>query len=71
MNNVQMQIIIHLNKYWSKFPMLRFNQLLYALQNEYASINNTFSEDGFSTDLFYVSDEKFLEFLKKKVEEIK
>lgn len=70
MNNVQMQIIIHLNKYWSKYPMLRFNQLLYSLQIEYALNNNTHGNDGNSADLFYVSDEKFLEFLKQKVKEI-
>lgn len=70
MNNVQIQIIIHLNKYWSKYPMLRFNQLLYSLQNEYALNNNTYGNDGISADLFYVSDEKFLEFLKQKVKEI-
>ena len=61
--------------YWLKYPDLRFNQLIYILQSEYANSKDGIgrikevSEDGFERigfDLFNVEDDDFIEFLKKK-----
>ncbi|GGI93419.1 DUF1040 family protein [Shewanella gelidii] len=66
-----------INQLWTKNPDLRFNQLIYILQNGYSQINSGVGEvesaenDGFKQtgfDLFNVEDDDFLEYLKSKVQ---
>lgn len=63
---------------WDKQPDLRFNQLLYILQSEYSQMNNNFGrveakdKDGYlkiGFDLFNVDDDKFIEFLRQRLED--
>lgn len=68
-----------LTEIWKNYPDMRFNQLLDAIQNEYGNrvdwktkkkvyyLDDYTSEmmSTFKTDLFYLEDDKFLEFLKE------
>lgn len=64
------RIISLVEKLWTAYPDTRFNQLMYALQLEYAqeNMNYTYVDDGFP-DLFYTEDDNFEEFLIKKINE--
>lgn len=65
---------------WEMQPDIRFNQLIHNLQMEYnggSHVRNAFIEEtgwGFNPvrypDLFYVEDDKFIEFLKEKYNQI-
>jgi uncharacterized protein YihD (DUF1040 family) len=66
-----------INKYWLKYPDLRFNQLIYLLQSEYSNKRNGIGqikevlEDGYEKigfDLFHVEDDEFIDYLKEKIE---
>ncbi|MFK8001267.1 MAG: hypothetical protein AB8H86_16855 [Polyangiales bacterium] len=70
------EILGVLNQLWSKDPDLRFNQLLYNLQSQFAGENEgrgrikEAREDGSARvgfDLFSLEDEEFLRFLRSKV----
>ncbi|WP_419238512.1 hypothetical protein ACN08P_18000 [Photobacterium leiognathi subsp. mandapamensis] len=58
---------------WLKQPDLRFNQLIYSLQQQYSELHGekgqvkAVDQDGFAQigfDLFNVEDDRFIEFLK-------
>lgn len=71
--------------YWEKYPDTRFNQLIESLQWDYANENGfSYKKELYEkeewknivsyrplnvTDLFYVEDDKFIEFLKKKLDQ--
>lgn len=73
------EVIDVLTKIWEAQPDTRFNQLIYNLQREYSEGNGetVYSLEawghGFTyipetkVDLFSVEDDKFLEFLKTKI----
>lgn len=61
---------------WSRDPDMRFNQLIYMLQSEFSrenggegaveeTVDQSYSRVGF--DLFGLEDDRFIEFLQKKV----
>jgi len=67
-----------INVLWAKNPDLRFNQLIYILQNGYSKKNGNIGKiesvevDGFKQvgfDLFNTEDGRFLEYLKNKVQQ--
>ena len=67
-----------INVLWGKKPDLRFNQLIYILQNGYSKKNGNVGKiesvevDGFKQigfDLFNTEDDKFLEYLKNEVQQ--
>ncbi len=60
---------------WEQHPDLRFNQLIYILQNEFSATHSNEGKisapgsDGFDRigfDLFNVEDDLFLDFLRSK-----
>ena len=73
------EIMILITEIWKNYPDMRFNQLMDAIQNEYANridwkskkkvyyLDDYTSEmmSTFKTDLFYLEDDKFLDFLKE------
>lgn len=70
------EILGVLNQLWSRDSDLRFNQLLYNLQSQFAQANGGRGRvkeakgDGFERvgfDLFSVEDEDFLKFLRSKL----
>jgi hypothetical protein len=74
-----------INTIWCKYPDLRFNQLLESLQIEFNNSNGCIYTKELwekeehrgivtyrrttKTDLFYVEDDEFMEFLQKKLDE--
>jgi len=67
-----------INVLWAKKPDLRFNQLIYILQNGYSKKNGNIGKiesvdvDGFKQigfDLFNTEDDRFLEYLKNEVQQ--
>jgi len=67
-----------INVLWAKNPDLRFNQLIYILQNGYSKKNGNIGKiesvevDGFKQigfDLFNSEDGRFLEYLKNRVQQ--
>jgi len=64
-----------INDLCAKNPDLRFNQLIYILQNGYSKKNGKIEGvevDGFKQvgfDLFNTEDGRFLEYLKNKVQQ--
>jgi len=70
------ELINLLKELWLVDPDLRFNQLIYILQNEYSYQNNGQGQikeveaDGYERigyDLFNLEDNNFIEYLKTKV----
>lgn len=66
------QILEIINIIWLKYPDLRFNQLIYNLQNGFslkdndAGKINEIQNDGFlkvGFDLFYLEDDEFIKYL--------
>jgi uncharacterized protein YihD (DUF1040 family) len=66
-----------INKLWTNSPDLRFNQLIYILQNGYSQNNSGVGKvasvevDGFKQtgfDLFNTEDDSFIEYLKSEVQ---
>ena len=66
-----------INELWTKTPDLRFNQLIYILQNGYSENNSgvgkveSIEVDGFKQtgfDLFNAEDDDFLQHLKNEVQ---
>lgn len=68
MTDSQLEIINYLSLLWNKHSVLRFNQLITTLQYDFTMLNPNYNIDG-KPDLFYLEDDKFLEYLKVKVEE--
>ena len=65
-----------ISQLWKQDPDLRFNQLIYILQNGYSQVNSDIGKiesegaDGFKQigfDLFNIEDDSFLEYLKGEV----
>lgn len=65
-----------INQIWQEQPDLRFQQLLYILQNGFSHKNNNvgkvehIEEDGFTRigyDLFNIEDDQFIEYLNEVV----
>ncbi|MBA6258244.1 MULTISPECIES: DUF1040 family protein [unclassified Colwellia] len=63
-----------INEIWLQDPDMRFNQLIYSLQNSYSYKNNEIGRinevesDGFTRtgfDLFNLEDDSFIEYLEK------
>jgi hypothetical protein len=61
-----------INEHWQMYPDVRFNQLIHNLQSLY----HTETDDGIEIqdsngnwgfDMFYVEDDKWIEWLKNKV----
>lgn len=80
------EILDLLHKLWVRYPDTRFNQLIHILQREYpykgtVHINEVWQKIEqknmvtyvlhTNPDLFYLEDDLFIEFLKKKVSELK
>lgn len=66
-----------INELWTNSPDLRFNQLIYILQNGYSQNNSGVGKvesvevDGFKQtgfDLFNTEDDSFIEYLKSEVQ---
>ncbi len=66
-----------INQLWKQDPDLRFNQLIYILQNGYSQVNSGIGKveseevDGFKQiafDLFNTEDDSFLEYLKTRLQ---
>lgn len=51
-------VLKEVERIWNKYPDTRFMQLIDSLKHEYSSKNET------NFDLFYLEDDKFLEWLK-------
>lgn len=68
MNDMKFSIIHYLSLMWIKNTELRFNQLIMVLQTDYSIRYPNYKHEG-KPDLFYLEDDKFLEYLKVKVEE--
>ena len=71
------EILELINELWTKTPDLRFNQLIYILQNGYSENNSgvgkveNIEADGFKRsgfDLFSTEDDDFLQHLKNEVQ---
>jgi len=71
------ELIELIKEIWEKDPDLRFQQLIYNLQRGYSQQNNDIGkvesneEDGFTKigyDLFNTEDDKFIEYLHKKID---
>lgn len=81
------RILDLLKQIWNSHPDVRFNQMIDSLSWLYAKENDKhieysyskfeddkgvyFRKDNANVDLFYVEDDKFEEFLKRHLEEIK
>lgn len=66
-----------LNELWQQDKDLRFNQLVYILQSQYSQLNggegkiSSTTADGFTQtgfDFFNIEDDKFSDFLKRKLD---
>lgn len=77
------QVLYYINCIWQKQPDTRFNQLIHNLQWEYAHVNDAYKTElweredykgimsfrqHLTVDLFNLEDDKFMEFLKEKVD---
>jgi len=68
------EILALINQVWSKYPDLRFQQLMYNLQSGFSKENNNLGrvveaeKDGFEKigfDMFNVEDAQFMNYLKE------
>ena len=68
----QASIYFNLMQIWVANPTLRFNQLVMNLQHEYSNRNDSalMRDDTKTIDAFYLTDEKFAEFLQDFIDEI-
>jgi len=74
------EFLEQINQLWMVNPDLRFNQLIYILQNGYSQVNSGVGKvestviDGFKQtgfDMFNIEDASFLEYLKGEVQKSK
>jgi len=74
MNNSNKNILSLLQQVWSSNPELRFQQLIYILQNGYSKKNKDIEKvdridnDGFTVtgyDLFNLEDDQFAEYIRE------
>lgn len=74
------EILALLLKIWSKNPDLRFNQLISNLNSSYDMLTGhkhgawyidardiDYPSERYITDLYYLGDEKYIDFLKTKI----
>lgn len=68
----QASIYFNIMQIWIANPELRFNQLIMNLQHEYSNRNDfaLVRDDTKTIDAFYLTDEKFAEFLQDFIDEL-